>query len=91
MPQIVVENLIKAYQVAERRPGLWGAIAGVARPTPGAPTSSSSNGNANRRRRPRRRSGRRLPACSLGRAWTGSLKKTTKSLSQGSSVAVVVA
>jgi len=31
MPQIVVENLIKAYQVAERRPGLWGAIAGVAR------------------------------------------------------------
>jgi len=31
VPQIVVENLVKAFQVAERRPGLWGAIAGVAR------------------------------------------------------------
>ncbi|MBA3818339.1 MAG: ATP-binding cassette domain-containing protein [Deltaproteobacteria bacterium] len=33
MPQIVVENLAKAYQVAERRPGLWGAVRGVARRT----------------------------------------------------------
>ena len=31
MPQIVVENLRKAFQVAERKPGLWGAISGVAR------------------------------------------------------------
>jgi len=31
MPQILVEQLVKTYQVAERRPGLWGAIRGVAR------------------------------------------------------------
>ncbi len=30
MPQILVEQLVKTYQVAERRPGLWGAIRGVA-------------------------------------------------------------
>ncbi len=29
--QIVVENLCKAFQVAERRPGMWGAIRGIAR------------------------------------------------------------
>jgi ABC-2 type transport system ATP-binding protein len=33
MSQIVVENLIKNYQVPERRPGLWGAFVGVARRT----------------------------------------------------------
>jgi ABC-2 type transport system ATP-binding protein len=33
MPQIVVEQLSKAFQVAERRPGLWGALRGVARRT----------------------------------------------------------
>ncbi|MFP6629879.1 MAG: ABC transporter ATP-binding protein [Myxococcota bacterium] len=31
MPQIVVEDLVKSFQVAERRPGLWGAIRGVVR------------------------------------------------------------
>ncbi len=31
--QIVVENLCKAFQVAERRPGMWGAIRGIARRT----------------------------------------------------------
>ena len=31
MPQIVCENLSKAFQVAERRPGLWGALQGLAR------------------------------------------------------------
>lgn len=31
MPQIVVENLVKTYQVPERRPGLWGAFVGVAK------------------------------------------------------------
>ena len=29
MAQIVVENLVKTFQVAERRPGLWGALRGV--------------------------------------------------------------
>ena len=33
MSQIVVENLTKNYQVAERRPGLWGAFVGVSRRT----------------------------------------------------------
>ncbi len=31
MPQIVVENLVKRFRVAERRPGIWGALRGVAR------------------------------------------------------------
>jgi ABC-2 type transport system ATP-binding protein len=31
MPQIVVEDLVKTYQVAERTPGLWGAVLGLAR------------------------------------------------------------
>jgi ABC-2 type transport system ATP-binding protein len=30
MAQIVVQNLVKTFQVAERRPGLWGALAGLA-------------------------------------------------------------
>jgi ABC-2 type transport system ATP-binding protein len=30
-PQIVVEGLAKAYRIAERRPGLWGAVRGVVR------------------------------------------------------------
>jgi viologen exporter family transport system ATP-binding protein len=29
VPQIVVESLVKTYRVAERRPGLWGAIRGL--------------------------------------------------------------
>lgn len=29
MPQIEVENLIKKFQVAERQPGIWGALKGV--------------------------------------------------------------
>ena len=29
MPQIVVENLVKTYRIAERRPGLWGAFRGI--------------------------------------------------------------
>ncbi|MHC5033723.1 MAG: ABC transporter ATP-binding protein [Planctomycetota bacterium] len=29
MPQIIVENLVKTFSVAERRPGLWGALRGV--------------------------------------------------------------
>jgi ABC-2 type transport system ATP-binding protein len=33
MPQIVVEGLIKTFQVAERTPGLWGAVRGLARRT----------------------------------------------------------
>ena len=33
MAQIVVENLVKTYRVAERTPGLWGALRGVARRT----------------------------------------------------------
>src|ERR1044071_1487857 len=31
MPQIVVEQLVKTYQVAERAAGLWGAVRGLAR------------------------------------------------------------
>lgn len=31
MPIIRVENLVKTFQVAERRPGLWGAMVGLAR------------------------------------------------------------
>src|SRR4051794_17759532 len=31
MPQIVVENLSKTFQVAERAPGLWGAVRGLVR------------------------------------------------------------
>ena len=30
MPQIVVENLRKSVRVAERAPGLWGAVRGLA-------------------------------------------------------------
>ena len=30
MPQIVVENLVKTFRVAERAPGIWGALRGVA-------------------------------------------------------------
>jgi len=33
MPQIVVEGLVKTFQVAERTPGLWGAVRGLARRT----------------------------------------------------------
>jgi ABC-2 type transport system ATP-binding protein len=29
MPQIVVENLVKTFRVAERSPGAWGALAGL--------------------------------------------------------------
>ncbi len=29
MPHIVVENLVKTYRIAARRPGLWGAFRGV--------------------------------------------------------------
>jgi ABC-2 type transport system ATP-binding protein len=31
MGQIVVENLVKTYHIAERAPGLWGAVRGLAR------------------------------------------------------------
>jgi len=31
MPLIVVEDLVKTFRVAERRPGAWGALAGVVR------------------------------------------------------------
>jgi len=31
MPQIVVDNLVKTFRIAERRPGIWGALAGLAR------------------------------------------------------------
>src|SRR5215475_6871093 len=31
VPQIVVEQLVKTYQIAERAPGLWGALRGLAR------------------------------------------------------------
>ncbi len=31
MPQIEVEDLVKTFRVAERRPGLWGAVVGVVR------------------------------------------------------------
>lgn len=30
MPQIVVENLVKTFQVAERQAGMWGAVRGLA-------------------------------------------------------------
>ena len=33
MAQIVVEGLVKTYRVAERKPGLWGAVRGLARRT----------------------------------------------------------
>ena len=33
MPQIVVENLCKSFRVAERTPGFWGAVRGLARRT----------------------------------------------------------
>ena len=33
MPQIVVENLCKSFRVAERAPGFWGAVRGLARRT----------------------------------------------------------
>ena len=29
MPQIIVENLVKTFRVAERSPGMWGALRGV--------------------------------------------------------------
>jgi ABC-2 type transport system ATP-binding protein len=31
MPQILVENLVKTFEVAVRRPGVWGAVRGVFR------------------------------------------------------------
>ena len=31
MPLVVAEDLVKTYRVAERRPGMWGAVRGVAR------------------------------------------------------------
>lgn len=31
MAQIVVENLVKTFQIAQRRPGFWGAVRGLAR------------------------------------------------------------
>jgi ABC-2 type transport system ATP-binding protein len=31
MPHIAVENLVKTFRVAERQPGLWGAVKGLAR------------------------------------------------------------
>ncbi|MBC8107499.1 MAG: ATP-binding cassette domain-containing protein, partial [Anaerolineae bacterium] len=33
MPQIVVENLTKTFHIAQRSPGLWGAVRGLARRT----------------------------------------------------------
>ena len=33
MPQIVVEDLVKSFYIAQRQPGLWGAIRGLARRT----------------------------------------------------------
>ncbi len=30
MPQIIVENLVKTFRVAERDPGMWGAVRGLA-------------------------------------------------------------
>jgi len=33
MPQIVVDGLVKTFQIAERSPGLWGAVRGLARRT----------------------------------------------------------
>ena len=29
MPQIIVENLVKTFRIAERRPGMWGAVRGL--------------------------------------------------------------
>ncbi len=29
MPQIVVENLVKTFGIAERQPGVWGALRGL--------------------------------------------------------------
>ena len=29
MPQIVVEDLVKTYRIAERQPGMWGAVRGL--------------------------------------------------------------
>ena len=29
MPQIVVEDLVKTYRIAERQPGMWGAMRGL--------------------------------------------------------------
>jgi ABC-2 type transport system ATP-binding protein len=31
MPQVVVENLVKTFQVAERQAGMWGAVRGLAK------------------------------------------------------------
>ena len=31
MPQILVEDLEKRFRVAERKPGLWGAVGGLVR------------------------------------------------------------
>src|ERR1043165_1644911 len=31
MPQIIVDGLVKTFEVAERAPGLWGAVRGIAR------------------------------------------------------------
>ena len=31
MPLVAAEDLVKTYRVAERRPGLWGAVRGIAR------------------------------------------------------------
>ena len=33
MPQIIVEGLVKTFRIAERTPGLWGAVRGLARRT----------------------------------------------------------
>jgi ABC-2 type transport system ATP-binding protein len=33
VPQIVVEQLVKAYRIAEREPGVWGALRGLAKRT----------------------------------------------------------
>ena len=29
MPHIVVENLVKTFRIAQRRPGIWGALKGI--------------------------------------------------------------
>ena len=29
MPHIIVENLVKTFQIAQRQPGVWGALRGV--------------------------------------------------------------
>lgn len=29
MPYIIVENLVKTFQIAQRQPGVWGALRGV--------------------------------------------------------------